>query len=240
MSLYSNPKNKYGPRSLRPGVSFHALRKGSLTAEAALAFPIFFMTVVCMISIMNVYRTVNDRASALRDITEAAAAAADVSDDELWIDITVPEYFKPYFLPDGLRGAVIPVRGRVRAWNGRSDSETESASSSGEKYVYVTANGSVYHTSSGCTYLELSTRSVSLSAVGFQRNSSGSKYKPCEKCCRYGCDSPVVYITDDGDRYHSSYECSGLKRSVRLVPESSVKDLCECTRCAAARAAGGE
>ena len=227
-------------QSLRPRVSFHALRKGSLTAEAAIAFPIFFLTVICIVSIMNVYGNVVDRASSLRDMTEAAAvaAAAAGSEEERWIDITVPEYFKPFFLPDVLRGVLIPVRGRARVWNGRSESEAESSAGKKEKYVYMTANGSVYHTRSQCTHLELSTRSVSAASVQALRNSSGARYKPCEKCCRHGTSSPVVYITDDGDRYHSSCECSGLKRTVRLVPESSVEGLCECSRCAAARAAG--
>ncbi len=216
-------------------IKSYCFRKGSITAEAAIAFPIFFMIVVCIVSIMNIYGTAVGKMSAMRDIVEAAASAADVSEDALWIDITVPEYFKPFFLPDGLTGTFIKARGRVRAWNGRSDDEKEAASDTDERYVYVTENGSVYHTSSTCTHIELSTRSVWIYEVPGMRNTDGSKYKPCEKCCRHGSGS-MVYITDDGDRYHSSFDCPGLKRTVRLVPESSVEGKCECERCAAARA----
>ncbi len=224
--------------SLRRRVSSHGLRRGSITAEAALAFPIFFMIVICLASIMNVFGNTLVRMSALRDTAETAAiaaAAAGSSEEEQWIDLTVPEYFKPFFLPDGLTGAVIPVRGRVRVWNGRSDGENEAASDTKEEYVYVTDNRSVYHTDSACSHLELSVHGVSESELVRKRNTKGSRYKPCEKCCRGGSGA-YVYITDDGDRYHSSPECSGLKRTVKLVPASSVTDLCECQRCAAKRA----
>jgi len=211
-----------------------ALRRGSITAEAAIAFPVFFLIVICIVSIMNVYGSALDRMSSLRDTAEAAAAAADIGEDELWIDLNVPEYFKPYFLPDGLTGVIIPARARVRAWNGRSEAESQGSSDTDDKYVYVTENRSVYHTNAHCTHMELSTRIAAASGVSELRNSDGAKYRPCEKCCRGGHTGVIVYITDDGDRYHSSAECSGLKRTVKLVPASSVCDLPQCSRCAAA------
>ena len=221
-----------GPVLRRNRVSFHGLKRGVLTAEAAFSFPVFFMIVICIASIMNLYGRTVDQASSLRDLTETAAAAADVSDETLWIDITMPDYFEPFFLPDGLAGVFIPARGRVRAWNGRSSEETK-PSGTEEHYVYMTENGRVYHTRADCSHLVLSTHGVPYSQLESLRNSSGSRYKPCEKCCRHGTGSGFVYITDDGDRYHCTAECPGLKRSVRLVPESSVSDLPECSGCAA-------
>ena len=44
----------------------------------------------------------------------------------------------------------------------------------------------------------------------------------------------VLYVTSDGDRYHNSLACPGLKRSVRSIPKSEAlgKGLRPCGRCA--------
>ena len=62
------------------------------------------------------------------------------------------------------------------------------------------------------------------------RNASGGRYSPCEKCG--GDGSGIVYITNEGDRYHNTIECSGLKRSVRCVPLSEAGGRAPCSRCA--------
>lgn len=114
---------------------------------------------------------------------------------------------------------------RIKAWNGYEKggfAETE------EEIVYVTETGLVYHRDYHCTYLELSIRMVNREDVDGLRNTDGSRYRPCSQC---GGGSGAVYITDAGDRYHSSLSCSGLKRTIYAVPLSEVIGKGECSRC---------
>lgn len=148
--------------------------------------------------------------------------------DEM-IDLVAEYKFRwkmPFF---SLSDFPILQRARVRAWTGsiragggeKEDGETE-------ERVYVTANGKVYHRSRDCTHIRLSVRQEDKDRVSGLRNADGGKYHPCEKC---GGSSSQVYITDTGDRYHSSAACSGLKREVIEVPLSQVEGWKACSRC---------
>ena len=98
-----------------------------------------------------------------------------------------------------------------------------------EEYVYITRTGTAYHRNRDCSYLRLSIRSVDLNDVKNMRNNDGAKYYPCEICGRGASGS--VYITEDGNRYHSSLDCSGLKRTIMCVPISQVGGRHPCVRC---------
>ncbi len=127
-------------------------------------------------------------------------------------------------------------RGSVRAWTGRrgSDGKEKEPSGSGaeEKTVYVTEHGSVYHKDADCTHIRLSIRTVSKAKAMTSHNRYGARYTPCEHCGRAALGS--VYITTEGNRYHSSLECSGLKRTVREVKESDIGHMRACSRCGGA------
>lgn len=98
-----------------------------------------------------------------------------------------------------------------------------------EEIVYVTDTGLVYHKDYHCTYLDLSIRQVAKEEVENLRNENHEKYKCCERCgAGFG---NIVYITGQGNRYHSSLGCSGLKRSVYAVPISEVQGKGACSRC---------
>ena len=89
------------------------------------------------------------------------------------------------------------------------------------RYVYVTKYGTVYHESLSCRHLNITILSVSMDGLDTRRNKSGGKYKPCEYCIR-GKGSGVVYITPEGDRYHSNRDCRGLLRNIRKVKLADV------------------
>ena len=95
-------------------------------------------------------------------------------------------------------------------------------------WVYITPTGSAYHKSRSCTYLDLSVRPVGRLQVGSDRNASGERYRPCEHCTGSG---NTVFITDYGNRYHSSLTCSGLKRTIQMVHLSEVEGRHPCQKC---------
>ncbi len=126
------------------------------------------------------------------------------------------------------------LRTRVRAWTGRDGNGSsiqgeDQEETEKEEMVYVTTTGTVYHKDENCTHIKLSIKTVSLEQAKGLRNKSGGKYHACERCGR-GAEGSV-YITEYGDRYHSSLGCSGLKRSVVKIPLSQAKDRRACSKC---------
>ena len=118
---------------------------------------------------------------------------------------------------------------RVKTWTGYvkggfTENETD-------RIVYITETGIVYHMNYHCNYLELSIQSVPAEEVEQLRNESQGKYYPCESCMKHTQSAGAVYITDYGDRYHSSLGCSGLKRRIYSVPLSEVKGKGACSKC---------
>jgi len=97
-----------------------------------------------------------------------------------------------------------------------------------DQLVYLAEHGSVYHTSLSCSHITLrimvNTLTISmLEARGIHA---------CEKCIRKGKRSEACFITAEGDCYHSSISCSGLKRTVRMIRLSEVRGMRACSRCA--------
>ncbi len=101
----------------------------------------------------------------------------------------------------------------------------------GEQVVYVTEGSQVYHLTMGCSYLNLTVRQVPFLALEGLRNGSGGRYYACELCRPDNGGSGMVYITEDGSRYHGDRQCSGLKRSVTALPLSQAGDRRPCSRC---------
>lgn len=126
--------------------------------------------------------------------------------------------------------ATFPVvqRCRIRLWTGISGrSKTEDM----EELVYITETGTVYHKSAECTHLKLTIRTINCQELSSARNNNGGKYKQCDKCAKEGAEGSVVYITNEGDCYHNTLSCSGLKRTVQQVSKSEVRGKSACIRC---------
>lgn len=89
--------------------------------------------------------------------------------------------------------------------------------------VYITKNGTVYHKTKECKHLIIDILETTFAESQKLRNNSGHKYKKCEYCVHNSLSNiSTVFITPDGDRYHSSLQCSGLTRS---LIEINIKDI---------------
>lgn len=99
-----------------------------------------------------------------------------------------------------------------------------------DETVYITENGMVYHMDPSCNYLELSIQNVSAASLDTLRNKDQSIYHACDSCAKSGAKE-TVYVTDYGDRYHNSLNCSGLKRTVYAIPRSEAIGKGVCKKC---------
>lgn len=210
------------------------MKKASFTVEASLVLPLFFLGMVTMISFMDIYRIQTEHLSKLCGRTKEAGMYAYAVGGDGVEEITLPDIYKY----EPVRG-LIPLPAiwmhntvKVHAWTGadRGDGANDDDGEA-ENMVYVTASGSVYHKKLNCSHLNLSVSKVAGASVSAKRNEYGEKYHPCESCSRNQQPGSAVYITKSGNRYHNDKNCSGLKRSVRLVKESEVGDLHPCKRC---------
>lgn len=96
--------------------------------------------------------------------------------------------------------------------------------------VFITPSGTVYHRSRDCSYLNPSIKSIGTDEIEGLRNKDGSKYYPCEDCGAAHAGGQVC-VTDYGEKYHTSKNCSAIKRKIYEVPITSVKGRRECSKC---------
>lgn len=220
---------------------------GSITVEASLTVPVFFLTVLVFVYLLECLNIQNDLQNQLwetgenytfygiqapylytedgqrRRVNWQVSEGKGYCDTEM--DRTIPG------VPSWMLQIHLYQRLQVHNYSGRSMvSKTE-----GENglFVYVAENGTVYHTQIDCTYLHLGIQTVAGVDVDARRNRSGARYKPCESCVKdfVPDTNPFLYITPYGVRYHWTKDCSGLRRTVRRVLKSTVGDLPLCSKC---------
>jgi hypothetical protein len=125
----------------------------------------------------------------------------------------------------GWKGFIVSQGSKVHKWTGdREDGEKTD-------YVYVTESGTVYHRNRSCTYLDLSIQTVNKSSVGSRRNKSGNIYYACSDCAAGKTVTGLVYITNYGTCYHTKVSCSGLKRTIYLIPITEAGSKRACSKC---------
>lgn len=146
--------------------------------------------------------------------------------------ILVRAEYKVLFPVPFFSGYGIPVRQEVKSrvfsgvdfWKRRTGEEGV--------YVYVSKYGSAYHQSRSCSYLNPSIHMVSGTEVFRKRNRKGSKYKPCGACMKKTeISERMLYITEDGEYFHSTPGCIGLNRTVYKVLFSEAAGRSACDKC---------
>ncbi len=118
----------------------------------------------------------------------------------------------------------------INNYEGRSmvpDSDTDES----QEYVYLAENGTVYHRSRSCVYLNPRISRILFQDLAAKRNHSGGKYYSCKSCGRKNKAPVYVFITAYGDSWHNSRTCPGLKRTVRRVLLSEIGNLPACSKC---------
>ncbi len=96
--------------------------------------------------------------------------------------------------------------------------------------VIVAERGVVYHTDPNCIYLNPRVQEADAADLDHLRANDGSIYHPCEYC--HPSKSGTVYITPDGNRYHSSRSCSRLTRTTHEeTMEEASSHLRPCPKC---------
>ena len=110
-------------------------------------------------------------------------------------------------------------------WNGDQNIVSE------EEWVYITDNGTVYHTALSCQTLDLSLREVEFSQIERERGKDGQKYYACSHCCIGKDEGKTVYCTDYGTLYHRELSCRYLKRTVKRISREEVGERLLCSFC---------
>lgn len=142
---------------------------------------------------------------------------------------TAEYQIKPFidWLPIGK--IVIKDRFLSHAFIGYTGLEEQGQDKQPEPYVYVTKTGSKYHMSYECTYLRVQVKTAEYESLSSLRNHGGEKYYACARC--RPLKGGIVYITDDGNRYHGQSDCSSLKREVYMIPLSEAGNYSACSKC---------
>lgn len=144
--------------------------------------------------------------------------------EEGMVDIVASYYYHYPFFSIG-NNIKIVQRARMKAWNGTDLTENINI-------VYITTTGSVYHTNKECRHLNLNISKKMFGELDSLRNKNGGKYKPCNICGTEELSSEsVVYVTDNGNNYHSTLGCSGLTRGVIAIDISQIGDRPLCSDC---------
>ena len=218
--------------------------KGSITVEAALCIPLFFLVVFSLFYQFNILFAVNQNQIKLSEAvgnyavygkkTDTITSALHGGNIIMWSENDGHKVcFMNYLMENPfVFGAVVKQRFYQQAVVNNYEGKSMCCDEDLGDEVYITETGSVYHTYSDCTYLNPSLVRVLTKDISNRRNLSGGKYKKCEYCFKKGhISKSYVYITDYGDRYHLSKKCSGIKRNIKKVRKSETGGMPECNKC---------
>ncbi len=206
---------------------------GSMTVEACLMVPIFL---IFMFSILYIFQLIQIQSQLITELHQegnrlswqAYANQQEYSDGIIIIEKTyqVP----PFLLWSNFGNLEISQQYYGHAWVGYDSNRFNSYNDMTE-YVFIAETGTVYHRRADCTYLELSVYPADYAEIPSMRNKSGGNYYRCEICEDTG--GAVFYLTDYGNRYHSSPACSGLKRTISHIrlEEAVAQGKHVCSKC---------
>ncbi len=139
-----------------------------------------------------------------------------------YVDLWIHYDCKMPFRLLGLRNISITQRVRMKKWTGY---QSGTGDGTREQWVYLAENGSVYHLTRECTHLRLSIHTMGKNAAVH------AGYTSCNLCGSKNSENVFYYVTDEGERYHTKLDCSGLKRTVYMIRLSQINGRGACSRC---------
>ncbi len=89
----------------------------------------------------------------------------------------------------------------------------------------------MWHSRGDCSYLKLSVYEAQTEKVWSLRNAQGERYRPCSRCGERP-QGDTVYLTQEGNRYHSVRSCPSLLRRIHAVVWREDIPYRPCSRCA--------
>ena len=229
-----NPKRNNKKNIQRTFFLTPSCYRASMCVEASISLSFFLLFLVNIFSILLWFGTLSENAYTLCQKGKQLAAYAYVTEgltgnQEQLIRLQKTEKIKSPFsiipVPEGKLVSVCVVK----PWTGY---DVTSAKNRKEEdiIVYMTRHGTVYHKDRGCTHLSLSIQSVPIEEVGGKLNLDQGHYSPCEYCGDHGF-ATLVFITNYGDRYHTTIKCRGLRRYVKSIPLSQAEGVPPCGKC---------
>ncbi len=153
----------------------------------------------------------------------------------LCFEVSYPERI-PFF--PALRGGIVMRAAACRRpWTGKDGKLREQdvdrkEDETGEEMVYVGAGMGRYHKFRDCHYLSNRYRALPGERAAAERNASGKRYTACSRCVKGNAGNGEVYVTPEGEHYHSDRSCSAMAAYVRRVPLREVEHLGLCSYCA--------
>lgn len=235
---------------MRPGTWL--LRGGlntSITVETALVFPVFLIAVLALClsfvfecrvyclerSLLEEARNRSVYGCVIGEVLQDVGITSSQDDDSFTLSGSVSMTIN---IP-GLSRRMTAVRSiRYRAFSGHEvksllvEETVSEEEENTDRKVYITDTGTVYHLSSSCSSLRLSISAIDSEELSTKRNLGGAKYYACEYCTS-GRMPELLYITEDGTRYHYSLSCRALKRTITEISLSEAGARRACKRCAA-------
>lgn len=208
--------------------------EGSMTVEASIAIPVFLFAILNLLSIILLF---GEYSSNLADMHRNAKelsvhahileAGQDVDND--LIILTKAQKLEPVIPVMGFDTARTIVNCRIRKWTGY-DVMSSQPEDIEEEWVYITPGGEAYHRSRNCSYLNPKILSAVTKDIENYRNKDGEIYRLC-LTCKNGSLTGICFYTEYGNRYHTSLQCSSLKRTIEAVRLSDVGSRHACSKC---------
>lgn len=220
--------------------------RASVTVEAALTAPVFFLFLLSFCWILHFLLLQNENQSLLFHAAQEyvitgkkeIGIAQGMSHHRIlrWKEGEIPVYALDYVLT--IPFCQLPVcrfhfYQQMPCHDYQGCSMCDNRPIQSQQMVYLTENASVYHCNRFCTYIHPEVQEIPAERISQKRNLSGGKYYPCRHCCNHALlqGTGTLFITSYGTCYHRKRDCSDIMHEVRSVSIREVGSLPPCSKC---------